>query len=214
MSVVTTALAAAGAVGWSGQAAWMRHRLHAAHRDPLTRLWTRETFTARARRLLRKEGAVVLLVDMDGFKDLNDTHGHAAGDTVLMTAAQRLSTWCAVLNGVAGRLGGDEFAAIITPQVPGDLPFDLHNIHQALTEPVPYEREELPVGASLGACPREDIPEARFDLALRRADEAMYRAKRSGGGWFIADGPMAATVNGRRAGRPGTHDTRHVEGGA
>ncbi len=208
MNTVVSALAATGplAAGWSVHSLWMRRRLNSARRDPLTRLWTRDAFTARAQRLLRTPGATVVLVDLDRFKALNDTYGHAAGDAALVAVATRLSAWCAALRGVAGRLGGDEFTAITTPEHPADLPFDLHELAQLLAEPARFDGRELLLGASIGAFICDELPVPSLEQAWRRADEAMYAAKRSGGGWYIADGPQPAspTVNGRRAGRRGT----------
>ncbi|UYQ66614.1 GGDEF domain-containing protein [Streptomyces peucetius] len=86
----------------------MRRRLRTARRDPLTGLRTREGFTRRATALLRDERAVVVLADVDHFKQINDRYGHAAGDTLLKATAQRLAHYVGP-SGVAGRLGGDEF---------------------------------------------------------------------------------------------------------
>jgi diguanylate cyclase (GGDEF)-like protein len=107
---VATALPAAG---WPLHAAVLRRRLAKARRDPLTGLAARDLFEARAARILaRRPGALVVLVDLDGFKMLNDTRGHAAGDAVLVQAARRLAAYVGP-GGIAGRLGGDEFAAVL-----------------------------------------------------------------------------------------------------
>ncbi|WP_344625931.1 GGDEF domain-containing protein, partial [Kitasatospora arboriphila] len=106
-------LAAAGVplLGWTTHGTWLARRLATARRDPLTGLLTRDGFTARAERLIRShpDRATVLLVDLDDFKTVNDTHGHAAGDAVLTATAHRLTAWCGP-SGLAARLGGDEFA--------------------------------------------------------------------------------------------------------
>jgi diguanylate cyclase (GGDEF)-like protein len=201
-TLLPAALAAAPlAAGWSAHLMWMRRQLAAAHRDPLTGLWTREVFEARARRLLRGE-TLVLLADVNDFKAVNDTHGHAAGDAVLAAIGGRLERICG--TGVVGRLGGDEFAAVVLCRREAESA--LAAVRLALCLPVEYEGRRLPVSVSLGAAPvaaGTDLPSA-----LRRADEAMYAAKRADGGWCVADetAPAAlATVNGRRVGRPGTH---------
>jgi diguanylate cyclase (GGDEF)-like protein len=93
MNTLLAAVAAGVPVvaGWSAHWVWLRGRLTAARRDPLTGLWTREAFTRRAARLLRDPRAVVVLADVDHFKQVNDTHGHAAGDALLAATAARLA---------------------------------------------------------------------------------------------------------------------------
>ncbi|SPE48295.1 putative diguanylate cyclase YfiN [Streptomyces netropsis] len=127
MNALLTASAAAGPLvaGWSLHTLLLRRRVERARRDPLTGLPGRDAFTATARRRLRAPGGVVVLVNLDGFKQVNDTHGHAAGDEVLASAAQRLAVWAETRGGCAGRLGGDEFAATIACPEPSDLPFEL-----------------------------------------------------------------------------------------
>ncbi|WP_010280585.1 GGDEF domain-containing protein [Streptomyces sp. SA3_actF] len=102
-----TALAAVVPVlGWATHSGFLARRLATARRDPLTDLPTRAAFTARASRLLAKSpNAVVLLVDLDDFKAVNDTYGHDAGDAVLTATAQRLALWAGA-HGIAARLGG------------------------------------------------------------------------------------------------------------
>lgn len=108
MNTPTLVLIAAGvALVWGVHGWWMSRRLRTARRDPLTGLWTRDAFTRRARRLLRNPHAVVVLADVDRFKQVNDTHGHAAGDALLAATAGRLAH-AVGRAGVAGRLGGDD----------------------------------------------------------------------------------------------------------
>ncbi|CAM5466675.1 GGDEF domain-containing protein [Streptomyces abikoensis] len=193
--------------GWSLHTLWMRRRLARARMDALTGLPARELFTHFARRDLRRlERMAVLVLDLDGFKTVNDTHGHAAGDAVLVAVAGRLRRWAASLDGTAARLGGDEFAATAFTEAPAYLPCHLRALEAALREPVPFRETTLPVGVSIGAYTHTSLPRIDLSTALRRADEAMYAAKREGGGWRIADGPVPAmtTTNGRRTGRLGT----------
>ncbi|MEU5798827.1 GGDEF domain-containing protein, partial [Streptomyces sp. NPDC047813] len=146
-------------------------------RDPLTGLHTRAGWTTRAEHLLAKHpGALVILIDLDDFKAINDTHGHAAGDTVLTTTAHRLSTWCGP-HGIAARLGGDEFTAIVTSptHVAG-----LDALRQVLAQPVEHGGHTLPVSASVGSCHRTDLPVPSLTDALSAADAAMYAAKGHG----------------------------------
>ncbi|MYW16754.1 diguanylate cyclase [Streptomyces sp. SID2955] len=186
----------------------MRRRLSVARRDPLSGLWTREPFERRATRLLaRHPHAAVTLVDLDGFKALNDTHGHAAGDEAIRVTAASLNDALADYRGVVvARLGGDEFAAVVPLGDPFTLPWLLNSLHGALTAPFTFRGRTVCVGASVGACLTVELPSPSLPLALRRADEAMYTAKRDGGGWCLADGPHLTHTSraGRRAGRPGT----------
>ncbi|MEU1309640.1 GGDEF domain-containing protein [Streptomyces cinnamoneus] len=204
-STLTTVLASAPlAAGWAAHALWWRHRVDQARRDPLTGLPGRKLFQRQAEKLLRARTAAVVLVDLDRFKALNDTYGHGAGDTVLATSAARLCRWAEEHGGCVARLGGDEFAAAIT--APDDISLALAALHASLCRPLPYRGHVVSVGASVGAYCAELLPEPPLDRAMRRADEAMYAAKRSGGGWRIAETPTPAmtTTNGRRTGRPGT----------
>ncbi|MEU1413260.1 GGDEF domain-containing protein [Streptomyces sp. NPDC005731] len=185
----------------------MRRRLSAARRDPLSGLWTRAAFERRAARALVREPHAVVVMDLDGFKQLNDTFGHAAGDEAIRTTASSLNTALAGLRGsVAARLGGDEFAAVVPAPDPVALPWLLRGMYDAVCSPFAYRGQTLTVGASIGACLTAELPAGSLSLALRRADEAMYEVKRSGGGWRLADGPTLThtTTLGRRTGRPGT----------
>ncbi|WP_308407440.1 GGDEF domain-containing protein [Streptomyces olivochromogenes] len=165
------------ALGWALHGGMLLRRLATARRDPLTGLHTRAGWTARAERLLAKHpGALVVLVDLDDFKVINDTHGHAAGDTVLTATARRLSDWCG-RHGLAARLGGDEFAAIVTH--PGRTP-GLHALQNALDRPVEHIGGVLPVSASVGHGHREQLPVPTLTDALSAADSAMYAAKGHG----------------------------------
>ncbi|MGW1803525.1 GGDEF domain-containing protein [Streptomyces sp. NPDC002078] len=174
-----TNLIAAGlpALGWTIHGGVLLRRLATARRDPLTGLHTRDGWTARAERLLaRHPSALVLLVDLDDFKAINDTHGHAAGDAVLAATARRLSTWCGH-NGIAARLGGDEFAAIVTdPDQTAGLPA----LQDALAQPVDHNEHALPVSTSVGSCHRRELAIPTLTDALSAADSAMYAAKGHG----------------------------------
>ncbi|MFB8115947.1 GGDEF domain-containing protein [Streptomyces sp. NPDC055962] len=162
-------------IGWASHTALLTHRLATARRDPLTGLRTRAGWTALAERIIRRHrDAMVLLLDLDDFKNLNDSHGHAAGDFALAVAAERLAAWCG-RNGIAGRLGGDEFVAI-TRQSP-----DLNSLHSALRQRVTYAGHRLPVFVSVGSCRVKDLPVRSLSDALATADSAMYAAKGTSG---------------------------------
>ncbi|MGW0189053.1 GGDEF domain-containing protein [Streptomyces sp. NPDC003362] len=165
------------ALGWALHGSLLVRRLSTARRDPLTGLHTRAGWTARAEHLLaRHPHACVVLVDLDNFKAINDTHGHAAGDTALTATARRLTSWCG-RHGIAARLGGDEFAAIVTDpaRTPG-----LHALQTALDQPVEHNGCVLPVSASVGHCHRSHLPVPSLTDALSAADSAMYAAKGHG----------------------------------
>ncbi|WP_371799677.1 GGDEF domain-containing protein [Streptomyces sp. NBC_01707] len=165
------------AVGWAIHSGFLARRLATARRDPLTGLHTRAGWTARAERLItRTPDSLVLLLDLDDFKAINDTHGHAAGDAVLTATAARLTAWCDQ-DGIAARLGGDEFTAIVTHP---DRTTGLAALTAALRRPVPYRGCLLPVSASVGSCRIADLPVATLTDALAAADAAMYAAKGHG----------------------------------
>lgn len=216
MSHTLAALAAALplASGWSVHSLWMRRRYDAARRDPLTGLWTRDPFEERARKSLAQgQQRAVYVIDLNWFKQINDTFGHAAGDAVLRATGQRFGEWAEDNAGVAGRLGGDEFAAVTTVEaglgtVTGNLLVQLADLLDRLEQPVEFEGQRIDVYASIGAALGWRSGEADLSALLRRADEQMYRTKQEGGGWSIAPALGSATavrtVNGRREGRPGT----------
>ncbi|MFD7163118.1 GGDEF domain-containing protein [Streptomyces violascens] len=209
MSQTLTALAAALplASGWSIHSLWMRRRIDAARRDPLTGLWTRDAFTERAGRHLTARPSAVYLIDLNNFKQVNDTHGHAAGDAVIRATGERLREGAVNTSAVVGRLGGDEFAVVAPVYSPDHLNRTLRALTAALEQPVHVGDLALEVTASIGAVafdPRSDA--ADLSELLRLADEQMYRAKRIGAPWLTALSleKEYATVNGRRAGRRGT----------
>ncbi|MFD5508937.1 diguanylate cyclase domain-containing protein [Streptomyces sp. NPDC127051] len=158
---------------WAAHTALLTRRLSAARRDPLTGLRTRAGWTHQAERFIRRNDAVVLLLDLDDFKTLNDTHGHAAGDAALAATAARLTAWCG-RHGIAGRLGGDEFVAVHRHP---DFSRALDDLTAALNTPVTYEGQELPVSVSVGSCRLANLPLPSLRDALTAADAAMYAAK-------------------------------------
>ncbi|WP_406512732.1 GGDEF domain-containing protein [Streptomyces sp. NBC_00161] len=210
MSHTMTALSAALPLvsGWSVHSLWMRRRIEAARRDPLSGLLTRGSFTERAERWLGHRPRAVCLIDLNKFKQINDTYGHAAGDAVIRAAGERLSEWALNNSAVVGRLGGDEFAAVAPACSQDQLTETLNSLIAGLEQQVEAGGHVLTVSASIGAAvfnPRAD--QADLSKLLRLADEQMYKAKQRGGGWCIAHPlavPAMRTVNGRRDGRRGT----------
>ncbi|MER7496403.1 GGDEF domain-containing protein [Streptomyces pharetrae] len=183
----------------------VRRRLDAARRDPLTGLHLRDGYTSRARQIVgrhRTDGLVVL-VDVDHFKQINDTHGHAAGDRVLAVTAQRLTDW-AGSRGAVGRLGGDEFAATVWIDLARRRVL-LDQLAAALAQPVDIGGRLVDVAVSIGAATPDIVGTTDLSSLQRTADAAMYAGKHTGLP-VLADRAHTAmpSVNGRRAGRPGT----------
>lgn len=209
MSTLATVLLSASplAAGWAVHVWGLRTRLNTARRDPLTGLWTRDGFTRRATTLLKDPRAVVVLADVDDFKEINDTHGHLPGDALLKATADRLAHHVGP-SGVVGRLGGDEFAAVVIDDhgTAGDL---LAVLHGVLARPVDGQDPAVHTTVSLGWVRAEDFPGDDLSGLLRRADDAMYAAKEARAGMRRAGlGRLFATVAGRRAGRTGARRPR------
>jgi diguanylate cyclase (GGDEF)-like protein len=153
----------------------------AATHDGLTGLGNRTLLHRRARGLLGRatapEPAALLLIDLDGFKGVNDTLGHHAGDELLVIVAQRL-TAAAGDRALPIRLGGDEFAVLAAGQDGLTL---AHDIHAALRAPMQVAGVPVEIDASIGVAV---APEHATEVValLRHADLAMYEAKRGGAG--------------------------------
>jgi diguanylate cyclase (GGDEF)-like protein len=169
-----------------------------AYHDPLTGLANRALFRARltaaVERNRRDDRPVALLfVDLDDFKVVNDSLGHAAGDRVLQAVGERLRSCVRSVDTVA-RLGGDEFAVLLEGEV--DHPDRVgQRILAALRRPFDVDGRAVSVGASLGAAiPDGSEPALTPDALLRRADAAMYMGKRRGKGLLVLYGPE--TVDG------------------
>ncbi|MGV9942442.1 GGDEF domain-containing protein [Streptomyces sp. NPDC003401] len=193
--------------GWTVHAVSLHRKLSAARRDPLTGLLGRDGFTAKARQITDRYGdhALVGIVDLDHFKQINDgPGGHAAGDRVLAATAARLTAW-AGSRGAVGRLGGDEFAFAVRIG-PARRELRLAQLATMLAQPVEVDDGALvDVAASVGAACPAILGTRDLSPLLRAADAAMYAGKHTGRA--ILAGPQHATVpsiNGRRAGRPGT----------
>lgn len=154
---------------------------HAASHDPLTGLPNRRAFFRLAATLLTDTAGqplIAIVLDLDDFKQVNDRYGHAAGDQVLISVAERLAAFAG--DNLVARLGGDEFAGLLaTPTV--DRRWIEHasrRLCESLAAPIPLGGLSLRVTASVGLAP-VTCP-TQLTEALDRADAAMYRAKSVG----------------------------------
>ncbi|MEZ0167034.1 putative bifunctional diguanylate cyclase/phosphodiesterase [Kineococcus sp. LSe6-4] len=159
-------------------------------RDPLTGLANRtflQEFLTRA--VSRREDVGVLFVDLDDFKDVNDSRGHAAGDQLLLAVTQRLRA-CVRGGDLLARLGGDEFAVVIRGGEAAARRVG-ERFLTGLTQPVLLDGQQVHVHASLGTADTSTLCRQRSDLdsaaeLLRNADLAMYWAKSSGKNRLVA----------------------------
>jgi diguanylate cyclase (GGDEF)-like protein len=177
---------------------------HQAFHDPLTGLANRVLFRERVEHALARAGrnaerVTVLFVDLDGYKPFNDSHGHAAGDRLLVQVAERLLNATRGSDTVA-RLGGDEFAILLeNVRETADAIRVADRAGSALAAPFQIDGAELVLGASTGIARAEPdgdgTPSARADALLRDADVAMYEAKAQGKGRYALFEPhMHETV--------------------
>ncbi len=157
---------------------------HIAHCDVLTGLPNRrllgdrmQVALAQARR--DKLTLSVCMLDLDGFKAVNDEHGHAAGDALLVEVARRLQSSLRE-NDTVARLGGDEFVLLMADlQHPQESHSTLERVLQAIAQPIALGGAMVSVSASLGMT-RYPHDDADADTLLRHADQAMYAAKQAG----------------------------------
>jgi diguanylate cyclase (GGDEF)-like protein len=159
--------------------------------DSLTTLLNREEVFTQMERLLagdRRRGVelAVLFCDLDHFKEVNDRHGHQAGDAVLQTMARRIRS-CLRGSDLAARIGGDELMVVL-PGLQG-LPDALaiaEKLRRLAGEPVPIPEGQVQISISVGvalACAGESL-----DELIARADTAMYTAKQQGRDQVVAIG--------------------------
>ncbi|HEX7097554.1 MAG TPA: EAL domain-containing protein [Acidimicrobiales bacterium] len=151
-----------------------------AEADPLTGLANRRTMIQRLQRLLARDPAprsvAVLFIDLDRFKQTNDSLGHTTGDLVLQGVAHKLTT-CARDNEIVARLGGDEFAMVLTDlQDLIDLVRRVEHVRRAIAAPIDVGNQTVWVTASIGVALVSEVDRTPTDL-LRLADVAMYQAK-------------------------------------
>lgn len=159
-----------------------------AEHDPLTGLLNRSVLARRldetvANSRLNGTDGLLMVMDLDGFKQINDTMGHAAGDALLVTVARRLTEALRRTDTVV-RLGGDEFAVIV-PQLAcrEDIGEIARRVLAAVQRPADIQRHVVTPRLSLGIArfPRDGH---RLEVLLRKADMALYRAKAEGRGTY------------------------------
>ncbi len=163
--------------------------LDAAHRialiDSMTRIWNRAGILELMKREIaeaarRQNSLGVVMCDIDFFKKVNDTHGHAVGDEVIKEVAKRLLEALRTEDAI-GRVGGEEFL-IVLPSCPGDkLYATVERIRAKVVErPIATAAGDLPVTMSFGAF--STLPERNADAApmMKHADDALYKAKHGG----------------------------------
>ncbi|AGZ45168.1 sensor domain-containing diguanylate cyclase [Actinoplanes friuliensis] len=171
---------------------------HEATHDALTGLPNRRRMQDALGTSLEDDAVAVLFVDLDGFKPVNDAHGHEAGDELLRQVADRLST-CVREGDVLARVGGDEFV-VLMPGVTAQADADTMSTRVRLAVERPFQvlGNEVVIGASVGvhlATPSDDP-----DQALRAADHAMYAVKHLGGGRrAVSDQPEPTRTGRHRA---------------
>ncbi|MDO6965931.1 GGDEF domain-containing protein [Rhizobium alvei] len=162
----------------------------AAYQDPLTGLANRRDLERRwdhIRNRLQGTGAEVALamIDLDGFKLVNDNLGHAAGDFVLMETAKRLRSLVGE-NDILCRMGGDEFVIVIPDFAAAhEIASLCASVQAVMSRPMSYRGEQLRIGATIGATLSSGDNET-LDQLMRKADTALYHGKATGKGtWHL-----------------------------
>ncbi|MCV2352783.1 EAL domain-containing protein [Paucibacter sp. B2R-40] len=157
---------------------------HFAHYDAMTDLPNRLLLSDRLRQAMansarQDQTLAVLYLDLDGFKAVNDKHGHGVGDQLLITVSQRMKSALREVDTLA-RIGGDEFVLVLV-DVRGQAELNalIERILKACSEPIIFGEHLLQVSASIGVTlyPQDDV---EADQLMRHADRAMYEAKQNG----------------------------------
>ena len=171
-----------------------------AHFDMLTGLPNRVLLADRLQQAMahskrHHQRLAVAFLDLDGFKTVNDRHGHNAGDHLLVTLAARMKSALREGDSLA-RMGGDEFVAVLLDLNEDSALFS--RLLSAVAEPVMYDGFALDVSASLGVAFYPQADEVDADQLLRQADQAMYQVKLKGkNGYLVFDAEQDRSVRGR-----------------
>lgn len=160
---------------------------HLAYHDPLTDLPNRVSLGEELDRALARsregEAFALLFLDLDGFKQVNDVHGHSAGDQLLVAAARRLRN-CVRTSDMVARLGGDEFAIVQSSRaIPDDAEALAQRIISELSKPFDFDGMKFEISTSIGISFAAGRVVSRDEILIE-ADSAMYEAKRAGGGRY------------------------------
>jgi diguanylate cyclase (GGDEF)-like protein len=153
--------------------------------DPLTSLPNRVQFQDRLQEMLENKNRPVALlsIDLDAFKDINDTHGHAAGDVVLKNVGETLAGLAGPHHGFASRLAGDEFAMVVPMDDPRRLAELCTDILESCAKPIELEGETLAFSVSIGVATSTQasgvLPDT-VDALSRVSDFALYASKDAG----------------------------------
>lgn len=158
--------------------------------DPLTKLANRRLISVHVGKTLanaQRHGlhGALMVMDLDGFKPINDRHGHEAGDAVLVEISQRLQAIVRTED-IVGRLGGDEFVVVLSnlgrqsDEALARSKFVAKRLLDTVVKPVEYNGETLSVSASIGIRFIDLDPNITADTLINEADAAMYQAKKAG----------------------------------
>jgi len=166
-----------------------QHLWHIAHHDPLTQMPNRSLMYAQLEQAIKdahrdKQQVAVLLIDLDGFKQVNDSLGHEAGDFVLQQVSNLLLNSIRK-NDTAARYAGDEFVIILKKQTNSEAAQQLASkLNQLISSPLSYANQTIQVGASIGIAFYPQHGEDTETL-IAQADSAMYKAKQQGKNSFV-----------------------------
>ncbi len=161
---------------------------HMAYHDGLTGIANRRYFIEQLREIWAQRentSATLLMLDLDGFKPVNDQHGHAAGDEALVVVGKRLKEAARNNFDVVARLGGDEFAIIFRDMADREYQTEkAAHILECLAEPITIGQKQVRISASIGIASLRDNLDS-MDHWMERADKACYEAKHSGKNTFV-----------------------------
>jgi diguanylate cyclase (GGDEF)-like protein len=176
--------------------------------DPLTGVWNRRGIERELERMVgqtdngRYENLAICMIDLDDFKPVNDTHGHAIGDQLLVAVTRRLRGFLRT-GDVLGRIGGDEFVAIFRncpdPEVSRKL---ATRIVVGLKAPFFFDDLQVRIGASIGIALSSEHGQEAMAALMERADQAMYASKQAGKGKIVLSDVPSPTLTGEEARLP------------
>jgi diguanylate cyclase (GGDEF)-like protein len=182
--ILLIALSCLLGAGWALHTSWLHGQLDSARTCPITELVTRRPFMREAKRILRRKNPLVVFIDLDSFKEINDRNSHETGDWVLRAVATRLRAHFGP-QAVVGRLYGDEFG-VVAQSDPGNMPELLTALLVRIEQPIELpadngsEPETLRVTVSVGAVHAGAVRRPDLSAVLHRADLLMFEAKRAG----------------------------------